>query len=375
MWRNKQWHLIWLVPAVCLVGVPAVRADNTLRKELAVVADGLAKAVKAFGHDAIAVGEFTGPPQLPTSGGPVIAQTLIEELNKKGLTVKRVAAVGVKGEYRDVKDKETGLLAAQIKGTVTDRTGKVLFTFSRGVFGDALLASLFGTTTPLPPGHDVRDRSRDLETSLDQPGVHVAGTRVSTSATSPFAVEILVAPYAGAALKARAAKVEDGLAFVSIKRGEVYGVRLINKSDYEAAATLTIDGLNMYAFSTMRDPKTGQPRHSQVIVDPHGSVVIKGWHLTDEVSQEFLVTEYARSAAFELGSTAKVGTITVSFAACWPDGARPPADEPADPRSHSRSADATGRGSQFKEKYVEVKRNFGVIRDVISVRYTKDSAN
>jgi hypothetical protein len=62
---------------------------------------------------------------------------------------------------------------------------------------------------------------------------------------------------------------------------------------------------------------------------------------------------------------------------CCPPRPRlgPPADEPADPGSHSRSAGAAGRGSQFKEKYVEVKRNFGVMRAVIRVRYTKDSAN
>src|SRR5262249_37716603 len=155
---NARRHAVWLmiILAVSLVRSPALSASDPgkkgLRDELAIVAAGLAKAVKEFGHEAIAVGEFTGPAQLPTSGGPLIAETLSEELRKAGLTVKRIAAIGVKGEYQDIKDKETGLLAAQIRGTVTDRSGKVLFSFNRAAFGDAIVASLFGVTAKLPPG-------------------------------------------------------------------------------------------------------------------------------------------------------------------------------------------------------------------------------
>src|SRR6516162_501655 len=87
------------------------RADNALRTELATIAKGIAEAVKGLGHEAIAVGEFTGPAQLASSGGPVITKTLTEELPKHGLAVKRVATIGVKGEFEDVKDKQSGLLA------------------------------------------------------------------------------------------------------------------------------------------------------------------------------------------------------------------------------------------------------------------------
>ncbi len=366
-------HLLLATSALLACAVNS-NAEDTLRKELGVVADGLAKAVKEFGYDSIAVGEFTGPAQLPSSGGPVIANTLIEELHRHGVTVKRVAPIGVKGEYRDVKDSKTGTLAAQIKGSVTDRTGKVLFSFNRGVFGDAMLASLFGATTSMPPLPDARDRSRHLERSLDNPSVNVHGSLVRSSATSPYAVEVLVAPHAQGHAAPRAAKSEDGLAFVPIKRGEVYGVRLINDSAHEVAVTLTVDGLSMFTFSKLRDPKTGLPKNRVIILDPHSSVVIKGWHITNEISEEFLVTEYAKSAAAEIGSTAKLGTITVTFALSWPTEAKPPADEPPDADSHSRQVDATGRGSQFKQKYEDVQRSFGVVRDAISVRYSKDAA-
>ena len=75
--------------------------DDALRKELSPVAQGIAEAVKSLGHETVAVGEFTGPAQLATSSGPVIPKTLTEELTKHGLSVKRVAPVGVKGEFDD----------------------------------------------------------------------------------------------------------------------------------------------------------------------------------------------------------------------------------------------------------------------------------
>jgi hypothetical protein len=353
--------------AGCLLSTPA-RAEDALRTELAAVAKGIAEAVKGLGHETIAVGEFTGPAQLASSGGPVITKTLTEELPKNGLTVKRVAAVGVKGEFEDVKDKQSGLLAARIKGTVTDRSGQVLFTFSRGVFSETVLAALFGTTAKLPTDLPPAERNSELEKSLDKPKVFVQGSRVSAAADSPYAVEVWAAPQPGGKYQPRSAGVQDGLAFVPLRRGEVFGVRLVNKSPLDAAVTLTIDGLNLYAFSDVKDPKTGRPRYTVVIVGAGQEVFLPGWHRTNEVSEEFVITEYARSASAELRSTAPTGTITAAFAAAWPKDKPPPADEPS---GNSRSADAVGRGARVAQKYIEVERNVGVVRSTVSVRYSK----
>jgi hypothetical protein len=360
---------IVLIVGAVLAG--PIQAEDALRTELAVVAKGIAEAVKGLGHEAIAVGEFTGPAQLAASGGPAIAKTLAEELPKHGLAVKKVAQVGVKGEFEDVKDKQSGLLAARIKGTVTDRSGQVLFTFSRGVFSETVLAALFGTTAKLPADLPPAERNAQLEKSLDKPKVHIEGSRVSAAADSPFAMEILAAPHQGAKYQPRSATVVDGLAFVPLSRGEVFAVRLINKSSHEAAVTLTIDGLNLYAFSDVRNPKTGRPRYTVVLVGPGQEETLFGWHRNNEVSEEFVITEYAKSAAAELKSTAATGTVTASFAAAWPKDTPPPADEPASPSANSRSGDAVGRGAQIAQKFVEVKRDIGVVRATVSVRYTK----
>ena len=344
------------------------RADEALRAELALVAKGIAEAVQGLGHDAIAVGEFTGPAQLAASGGPVITKTLTEELPKNGLAVKRVATIGVKGEFEDVKDKQSGLLAARIKGAVTDRSGQVLFTFSRGVFGEKVLAALFGTTAKLPPDLPPAERNAELEKSLDKPGARVQGAGVSAGADSPYAIEVWAAPKPGAKYAPKQATLQDGLALVSLSRDEVFAVRLINQSPHDAAVTLTIDGLNLYAFSDVKDPKTGRPRYTVVIVGAGQEVFLPGWHRTNEVSEEFVITEYARSASAELRSTAPTGTITAAFAAAWPKDKPPPADEPS---GNSRSADAVGRGARVAQKYIEVERNVGVVRSTVSVRYSK----
>jgi hypothetical protein len=200
-----------------------------------------------------------------------------------------------------------------------------------------------------------------MRTSLDNPTFHVTDTRISAAVNSPYAVEILVKE--GGRYKTRKVTDDEGLAFVPVKRDESFAVRLINNSPYGAGVTLTIDGVSMFAFS--------EKSYSQVVLGPRKSVLIKGWHRTNDWSEEFLVTEYSKSAAAKLNSTSDIGTITATFSAAWEVGKAPPPDESRDPSQHARSANATGRGPKIEDRYVEVQRRFGVIRAAVSVRYTK----
>jgi len=343
-------------------------ADDALRKELGAVAKGIAEAVKGLGHDAIAVGSFSGPVQFATGSGALVAKTLGDELSKNGLVVKEAASIEVKGEFDDVKDKQSGLLAARIKGAVADKTGKVLFTFTRGVFGENVLASLFGTTNKLPADLPPAERNAEIEKQLDAPKVLVKGAQISAAADSPYAIEILAAPHSGAQYAPRSAAVQNGLAVVPLQRGEVFGVKLINRSKLDAAVTLTIDGLNQFEFSDVKDPKTGRPKFKVVFVGPGKEVFLRGWHRSNETSEEFVITEYAKSASALVRSTAPTGVVTAQFAAAWPKNAPTPEDEP---QGQSRSADAVGRGVQFQQKFLEVDRNIGVTRATVSVRYAK----
>lgn len=333
----------------------------------------LAKEVKSFldgqNESSVAVGQFIGPPSMPSSAGPAIAMSLTDELKKLDVVVKPRCNLTVEGRYRDVVDEKSDRVAVEIDMKIVDRAGKEKVQLSkRGVFGDASIAALMGVSVVLPPDSDEKTRDARLHQSLEKPRAHLKGTRILAGAGSPLSIEILVKD--NGAYVARTPKDEDGLAQVPIPRDHVYAVRIYNDSDHEMAATLTIDGLNMFSFSDVKNAK-GRPRYSQVIVAKGKSVTVKGWHRTNESSNEFQVMEYAKSAAAELHSTANIGTITVSYAACWPTNGKPPADEPSNPRTASRSADATGRGANIGIQFEEVERNFGVVRGAVSVRYAK----
>ncbi len=357
-----------LALVVVLSAGPA-RAD--LRGELAAVAKDVKVLLDERGESALAVGQFTGPPTLPTSAGPGIAKMLGEELKKIGVTVKVRANVGLEGRYRDVKVKETGQVAVELTMNLLDRGGKSILKDERrvGVFDDADIAALLGLTAALPPRVPVKERSRRLEVAIDNPTAHLDGTKVAAAPGSPYALEVLVSNRVDGMYLPRKPVLEDGLAFVPIRRGEYYRIRLINKSGYDAAVRLSIDGLSLFAFSTVKTAK-GKP-YTQLILDAGKSYTVRGWHVTNQESDSFRVTAYAKSAAAELKSTAKTGTITATFAAAWPKGGKPPADEPDKAQPRSVSGDATGRGPRVAAKYREVQRNFGVIRATVSVRYTK----
>lgn len=363
--------LFWLCPqqAWC---------SQDLRRELGE----LAKSIKGFldgrSADSIAIGQFSGPANFPTSTGPGLVQVLTEELQKLKVTVKTRAELGLKGQYRlaevpaeNPDDARLGrkVLALKVQATIEDSFGNSLLDvdFQRTVRGADGVAGMIGLTASLDPKGTELERDRELRKQLVDPKPSISKSVVRSRLNGLFGVELIVDD------QPRAAGEKEGLAYVAINRGETYGVRLINDSDLEMACSLKIDGLSMFAFSELRQidgPRNGEPRYTTVIVGPHKSVVVPGWHVTNEKTDKFLVTEYAKSAAGGLNHTAGLGTITASFQASWPEGEPAPADEPGRARSVG-SGDATGFGPRIDQKYQEVKRNMGVIREVISVRYTK----
>lgn len=339
------------------------QASTNLRQELSIVAKNIARFLKGRDEDSIAIGQFTGPPQLVATGGPGIIHILTQELKKQNIEVKRRAKLGIKGEYRDVIDAKSDQLAAEIKGQIVDRSGEVLLSFSRGIFGDSTLSSLFGTTVQLSPNASTKTRDKQLVDSLDHPKVTITNHRIRTAAGSPYAIEILVK--SGDSYIPVTPKNKDDLAFVSIKRDQVYAIRLINDSDHDAGVTLTIDGLNTFSFSENKE-------YTQFVIPAGKTGLIEGWHRNNQVSDAFLVTEYAKSAAAELNqSGGNLGTITASFSAAWAANQKAPTDEPRKPNQFARSANATGRGPKVEAEYNEVARQFGVIRGAVSVRYSK----
>jgi hypothetical protein len=360
--------------AALLAPSPGLRASEELRKGVAEMAKSLKQLLDGRGEKEIAIGAFTGPPKLP-GAGPGIQQLLTEELKKLDIKVTRQARLGIKGEYLvtevPAEDGQRKELAVLLKGSVSDDFGKVItdFNFKEAVVkGEAALVELMGVpvaqTSTLPAKRD-----KKLRDSIAKPKTFIAQTRASASPAGKLALEVLVNG------EPRAIKEEGGLAFLAqpIERGQAYAVRLINDTDQEMAAELLIDGINSFQFSKLRHadgPRKGRPLLSAVIVDPHQSVVIPGWHIDNDTTKEFLVTEYADTAAATLGETEKVGTITVNFRASWPKDQPPPADEPATVKG-TAGGDGTGFGQAIDQNYQQVPRTRGVIRSSVSVRYTR----
>ncbi len=352
---------------LALLATPAgpSRAAADLDKEMTVVATQIKKLLDQKGQDSIAVGEFRGPAKLASSAGPAIAKALEDELRKMGVTCKRRAELEVNGEYRDVDDRKEKFLSVQIKAHVVDSKGtEVVAIEPRGILNISTIASLIGVTVSLPADADPKVRNEKLVEAVEKPSVHLASTRIAADSQSPYAIEVLVK--VGNDFRPRAATPDDdGFAFLKIKRGETYEVRLINDSPHDAAVTLTVDGLSVFAFSTNKG-------YTHWIVPAKSSLTVPGWHGTNLVSDSFQVGEYSKSAAAEkLPSSASVGTITAGFAAAWIKGS-PPVDEGAKFKGE-RSSDATIRGPAVNTNFTEVVRDTGRLRASVSVRYTKEA--
>lgn len=172
----------------------------------------------------------------------------------------------------------------------------------------------------------------------------------------------------------------EGRPLVGINRGETYAVKLYNRNPHEVAVQLLIDGISMFAFSDSEFwLATGEPRYSVVILpaargSEPGTVILQGWHRNNQPGgqDQFVVTEYSKSAAGKLMKVQDLGTITATFQACWDqDQSIPPAIADTEPgRRRGGLGDATGFGAPIGEGFREVQRAFGVIRESISVRYT-----
>jgi hypothetical protein len=342
----------------------AQQQPDDLHREMAEYAKQVKSLLDQKGHDSVAVGDFHAPARLASSAGPAIANALGEELKKLGVTVNRRAELEVNGEFRDAEDRKSRLLTVEIKARVVDRAGVELVAFEpRGLFNVSLIAAITGiSSVSLPANADDKQVNKALDIAIRDPKVNLSGTRISTTASSPYAIEVLVKE--GSDYRPRGATIDDGLAFVKIGRGETYAVKLINDSPFDAAVALTIDSLSVFAFSENKN-------YSHWIVPSKQTLTVPGWHRTNQVSDTFLITEYAKSVVAEaLPNSATVGTITASFSAAWPKDGVPPPDE-ASSKKGGRAGDATGRGPETPTSFVEVVREIGRLRGAVSVRYTK----
>jgi hypothetical protein len=161
---------------------------------------------------------------------------------------------------------------------------------------------------------------------------------------------------------------QDGLLIAGLELENIYAIRLINTTNQLAAATITIDGLNMFVFSQV----PGYKQLGKVLVPPGPKgVLIKGWHVSNEQSFSFKVSDIGEAAVTELRGTGpeveeEIGVITCRFApaADLSKNERLPPDEP------KSASIGTSRGPEISAEYRDVQVKIGLDREVISIRYS-----
>jgi hypothetical protein len=345
------------------------QALEALRPSLKELSEKVARFLEGREENTIAVGAFTGPASSLASAGPGIKLMLIEELLRqkvKGqpIRVTKDARLEIKGDYRSVLDDQSHLLALRLQAELLDSQGDAVVKLDKKIEDRDVLAQVLGITKPdFGSGLTPQKESEALKKRISKPETEVRGTRIQANPGSRYAIEILVK--SGGKWEALQPTEDGGQAFVDIKPGQVFAVRLINESEFDAAVELRLDGLSMFAF-------TENKNYRHVIVGAKKSSLIKGWHRTNEVSDEFEIGDYSRSAVKELlANSDNIGTITAAFAAAWDPNGEKPADEGAKFRDPFNPA--VVRGKPVKAPYQEIVRESGRVRDIISVRYKKPS--
>jgi hypothetical protein len=358
--------------------------DLSLNRALAQIALVTAKVVKAQSATQLVVNPISDKGDLTHTAGPGVNDKLVELLRRQGLEPVLKADIIFEAEFKlgegtDNEGRRQGYPVASIAFNIKRRNGKPLYDSEREleleqrprVTAKKDLAVLGGGTFSVPPSAPAADNNQAVLDSLDnKPGlVEIDGTKIRPKG-APYAIEMLVAPKpAGekappqSAFRPREVTVREGFPFLKVQPGEAVAVRIIDQAEHEVAATLTVDGLSMFAF---RNDKADKSEH--VVIDAHGAGDVLGWFRDDKTSSVFLVSDLPKDhpKAGLLKNPAKIGSITVTFAAAWEKDSQKPGDEPV-----TNQATEIVPGAPIEAPYKSVKRHIGVLRAAVTVRYDK----
>jgi hypothetical protein len=358
--------------------------DLTLTRALAQIAGVVAKVVKAQGGKEIVVNPISDKGDLTHTAGTGVTDRLLELLRRGGIEPVLKGDFIFEGEFKlgeatDNAGQRQGFAVASIAFVVKRRNGKELYNSEREleleqrprVTDTKDVAGLSGATVSVPPKAPAAEKNQAVLDSLDnKPGLfELNGTKIKPKG-SPYALEMLVAPKPEgdqapprAAFQPRAVIDRAGFPFLKVQPGEVIALRIFNDTDHEAAAAVTIDGLSLFAF---RDDKADKSEH--LVIDPHQSGEALGWYRNDQKSSVFLVADLPNDHPKTglLKNPARIGSITVTFAAAWEKDNQKPADEPV-----TNQATEIIPGAPIDVPFQTVPRKIGVFRAAVTVRYDK----
>jgi len=370
-----------------LIPPPQAQAASEVREQIKLLAQDVARVLKDEGQGEIAVDVFTGPPAPTTSAGPMIQSALIEELQKLGVRVNDKAPVVVKGEYYIFDDdRMKEYLTLRLEALVRNNKGKQYTTWNGNVNyrGNEDLVKLLALNVDVSDKHKAtrEDVNTTIKKQVDKPPVATEENKAQVNPKGPYAVEVFTRPEGGGDYEVVKPTINDKKELIIVlEKGYEYILKLHNDHKYEAAATITIDGLDVFQFF---QPAKEKPPY--YVVPPGKVATVEGWVFGHNKEtgvadyRRFLVTDFQNSAAAKglkaedaayksLKGSPVIGTITVMFYPCWEEGKTPP--EYSDSRSAVVDDKATGVGDPASGKAKRVKRTVGPLSQAISLRYKK----
>ncbi|XZE22164.1 hypothetical protein SH449x_002082 [Pirellulaceae bacterium SH449] len=341
-------------------------ANDGLEVELqSLVKEQVIPMIDKRGGGTVAVGGFTASSNIQGTAGPELQLKLAKLLEEAGMSLDPVDyRFELTGNYLPYNDNDSGLYGVKLVSRLIDaESGSTLGEFSRFLFDTEAVPRLLGLNVSLHGTTQPKLQSVAFQRAVKSPESYVVASQIATTPTSEYSIEILVLER-GKYVPRRIDSESSRWPFVQLERNDVYAIRLLNHSDHEAAAAVTIDGVNVFEFSE-QNPKPNYwviPRSQGT---QPGAITIHGWDRTASRSTQFKVVDFPDGAAarIQLAPSPATGMISVSFHACWED-------EKDRPRSEGRTR-ATGFGKEIVDEKTHVKRQVGVVRDVVSVRYEK----
>jgi hypothetical protein len=232
-----------------LAAAPSLRAETAMEEGVQKLCAKITEFMQDENQKSIMVGDFIAPPKLKASGGPGISQMISTAFQKQGVTLGEggFQLLG-RFELRNEEAPQDGFqsVVLRIRAEVLDKNDDALKAFSISVFGDAAL-QLAGGNVDLSDHPFPEDREKTKRDSFDSPQAAVIGNETRATEASLFGIEVHAR--SGDQLLPRAPAISEGRSFIKLAKGDEYVVRLMNHAPFEAAVTLTIDGLSMFAFT------------------------------------------------------------------------------------------------------------------------------
>nr|MBA3767464.1 hypothetical protein [Acidobacteriota bacterium] len=156
-----------------------------------------------------------------------------------------------------------------------------------------------------------------------------------------FDVDVLIN---GVPLEEYAAR---GRRYVEALEGSEYELRIRNPLGVRVAVALSVDGLN-----TIDARRTSAMNASKWVIQPYGSITIRGWQMSSARARRFYFTTERESYGAKLGQTANLGVISAAFfrerqplVIAPPPRERPPIPMEDGDRSESKQAPRASRDS------------------------------